>query len=100
MLTDKAKTEFEKWLFSNHRIQLMDGFNNLPESCQHALIIEWFESIGFHIGRDMVNNWWLENSTYYENHELDGYDYYPTIKTQAQAITKANEIFNNLTLTK
>ena len=49
MLTGKVKENFEKWLFENHRIQFMDGFNNLPETCQYALIIDFFDTLKWFI---------------------------------------------------
>ena len=108
-LVGKAQTDFWEWYLlpktlKAHKLSTMFKFSNgnaikinflaMPEVCQEAIINEWFDSIGFHIGRDMVDNYWLENSTFYERLELNGYDYIAVIKTLQDAIKKANELYN------
>lgn len=60
-----------------------DEFMELPESCQNALIIDWFDSVG-HIGDETIIqiliNELIANRSFLE-------------ATNA-AIEKANEIFN------
>jgi len=101
MLTDKAKEKFEEWYYGKYLSEKIVKYENVGEFFeslhlifQQALIVEWLDSIGFHIGRDMVDNYWLENSTFYERLGLDGYDYIPTIKTLSEAIEKANNLIN------
>jgi hypothetical protein len=105
LLNGKAKTDFELWLkkqpnfiFNKYtrKIVFMGKIlvDDLPENYINTLIFEWLDSIGFHIGRDMVDNYWLENSTFYERLELNGYDYIAIIKTLPDAIKKANELYN------
>jgi hypothetical protein len=109
-LVGQAQTDFWKWYLLKetliaHKLAGVFRFSGEnavkisflaeSETCQNALIIEWFDSIGFHIGRDMVNNYWLENSTFFKNLNLNGYDYLPALNSYSDAIKKANEIYNN-----
>lgn len=117
MLTDKAKDDFWKWFLSDeilkkNKLHGMRKFNNvnrviiyflaLPDICQEAIYIEWFESIGFHIGRYTVQEWWIENSTYMEqlakskDETFSNYDFIEKIKSQSEAIEKVNELYNKL----
>ncbi len=108
-LIGKAQTDFWKWYLlpetlKAHKLSSMFKFSNsnaikvnflaMPDICQEAIINEWFDSIGFHIGRDMVDNYWLENSTFFERLEINGYDYIAIIKSLNDAIKKANELYN------
>ena len=108
-LIGKAQTDFWEWYLlpetlKSHKLSSMFNFSNgnaikvnflaMPDVCRQAIIIEWFDSIGFHIGRDMVENYWLENSTFFERLEIDGYDYIAILKNLSDAIKKANELYN------
>ena len=102
-LNGKAKQDFldyywtnyiGKTRFLNQKSETEEFFNSLYPTFKIALIIEWFDSIGFHIGRDMVDNYWLENSTFFERLEINGYDYIAILKTVSDAIEKANELYN------
>jgi hypothetical protein len=108
-LTGKAQEEFWNWYLSpeilkEHKLLPMFKFSNeniikvnflaMPDVCQKAIIVEWFDSIGFHIGRDMVDNYWLENSTFFERLEMNGYDYIAVLKSVSEAIEKSNELYN------
>jgi len=101
MLTDKAKTEFWKWFLlpetlKRNKLSAMVKFSNenavkvhflaLPESCQHALIIDWFSTLKY-----KNENFWLHVFEFYYEMRIDGM----TISDiNLQAIEKANENFN------
>lgn len=101
ILTDKCFNDFKAWHFENcnNAFEYMN-FDKLSNVLQNTIINQFFESIGFHIGRDMVENYWLENSTFFEKLEINTYDYISTIKTLADAIIKANEIYNSVAIDK
>ena len=97
MLQGKAKEEFEKWLMNGN-----DGVSNigrtskltrlyilsLKETCQQALINEWFSSLKYK-GQDF----WLYVFEFYYEQRIDSM----TISDiNNQAIEKAVEIFNQL----
>ena len=109
ILTDKAKTEFWKWFLPPETLRkngLSSRFANenrlrmyflaLPESCQHALIIEWFINIGIVITFDYERN----TKQYFgsvlclnSNKRVDVIDNHRE-KYYKKALEKANEIFN------
>jgi len=110
ILTDKCKEQFELWLMNGN-----DGVSNfgrtikltriyflsLKESCQHALIIEFFDSVGIYINTSHIpfSKEFRVEVREYDNTFLSSCDYIPfNTRTEAtqSAITKANEIFNNL----
>jgi hypothetical protein len=93
-LNGKAKQDFEKWLDIQEVAPYKVMFWDIPKIVQVAYIVEWFDSIGFHIGRDTVDNYWLENSTFFERLEINGYDYIVILKSISEAIEKANELYN------
>ena len=103
-LNGKAKLDFEKWLkkqpyvYFNKYTKLIiihnKVYSELNQLFINTLYLEWFDNIGFHIGRDMVDNYWLENSTFFERLELNGYDYISVLKSVSEAIEKANELYN------
>jgi len=111
MLTDKAKKDFEKWLktqpdfrLNNHTKAIIFkgclSFDCFPEFFKETMFLIWFESIGFHIGRDSVQSWWIENSTYKQqqaeanDETFSNYDFFENIESQSEAIKKANELYN------
>ncbi len=103
-LKGKALNDFNKWLWKyvNKKEKqnisentFFDWFNNCDSIIRNAYMFTWFDLIGFHIGRDMVDNYWLENSTFFERLEMNGYDYISTIKTIDDAFEKAMVIYNN-----
>ena len=64
ILTDEAKLDFERWLYSNDVLikdgiyddtYLTDVFEELPLNLQYSSIIEWFDSVGICIDRDCIN---------------------------------------------
>lgn len=113
-LIGKAQKDFWDWYLlpetlKSHKLSGMFKFSNsnvikvnflaMPDICQEAIINEWFESIGFHIGRDMINNYWLENSTFFERLGQNAYDYISIFKSNYDVIKKSNEIYNTHFLT-
>ena len=105
MLNGKAKEKFEKWLMNGN-----DGVSNfgrtieltrvyflsLKETCQQALIIDFFDSVGIYIGivRFNVGSGYFESRIHYQG----GLFFTSISRTEAttQAIEKASEIFNQL----
>jgi hypothetical protein len=96
ILTNKCKEEFEKWL----NYDLFNYTNRLDKTMQQSKIIEFFDSVGIYIQIDCGN---LRHS---ENKEIcfqggvlkNPFGEVFNTRTEAtqSAITKANEIFNNL----
>ena len=94
IITNKAKEEFLKEYYkesfkNNWNLEELEYiFNILPQTCQNALIIEWFDSIGIYINISVTYgfNWYIN--------ELGGEDYNNRQEATKQAIIKANEIYN------
>jgi hypothetical protein len=107
MLNGKAKEGFEKWLMNGN-----DGVSNfgrtieltrvyflsLKKTCQQALIIEWFDSVGIYINIENLyyQSWWsfkVKNCPKTFNEVV-------MVSTRTEATTKAIEksveIFNQL----
>lgn len=104
-MNGQAKIDFEKWLFFNHRIQLLDGFTHLTKSCQNALIIEFFDSVGIYI--DSLHSYAFDNTLEYcvkvndvfvsHNEKDKPINRFKTRQEATEkAIEKAVEIYNNL----
>lgn len=104
ILTDKCKTDFERWLKQQeygHDMfigNIKQGIfcthvTSLPESVQYALITEFFDSVGIYI--KVVLNYsehtWLQSVDYYFTEST-----YPS-RTEAlkAAIEQANLIYNS-----
>lgn len=94
ILTGKAREDFFQHIFDNitstyfgDMIDVLDYVNGLEECSLNALIVEWFETIGWlepNINIQVLL--WLEYSTH-----NDGYIDDKNIR----AIIKANEIYNS-----
>jgi len=80
-LNGKCLQDFGMYFLHIHKIASWEDFNKLPESCQNALIIEFFDSVG------IWNKVFLE---VYEN----GIGNFK--EATNEAIIKANQIFNEL----
>lgn len=128
ILTDKCKEDFTKWISKNHNEEIIhreggdwghgyeidlsidDVFDELPESIQNALIIEFFDSnkyfISIQLRKDYTEvkiiDFTFFISYYYPNDELHRIkhdyiqDYLVDARNQATAtaIEKANELYN------
>lgn len=73
-----------------------EDFLKLPESCQNALIIEFFDSVGFKITiipTMFDDDWGSDIFEYTECLQL-GFD--SRIKATNEAILKANQLYNEL----
>lgn len=120
ILTGRAKEDFLKW-FDNysqehhHKEWLENDLYldevYLPSTILHALIIEWFDSVGYHIGIDphigggvdvyyakivyrmpnFIDTWVYVENTMYNPIELH---FESRQQATKQAILKANEIYN------
>lgn len=102
ILTDKAKIEFEKWLFKEYDLYY---YNIISEIIWlNALIIEWFDSVGIYISIEVYGTpdfkiqYESNVSTKTDDWYLQGMlsEIYSTRQEATiKAIEKANEIFNN-----
>lgn len=110
-LIGKCEGDFDDWLYdkydsviikdeychmhySESSITLYDVFRKLPEVCQNALIIEWFDSIDIKIWvsfNDFTKNCF---DTYIDDDKLPGFS-----TSRLEAITvgieEANKIYNH-----
>lgn len=128
ILTGKAKEDFEKWTQNTHDdcgngqtgkrlfyIESIDDYkfiktehyiHNIGDSMLHALIIEWFDSVGIYITIEGVFDRMLGYHRGYEVHIyqdgkqpislFDNEDVF-NIRQEAakQAIIKANQVYND-----
>jgi len=89
ILTDKCKEEFLKnYMFDN------ESFNYYPSMYQNALIIEFFDNIGLYIFIDrsfFFDDWSCKIIGHYKENHFNSRS-----EATQSALTKANEIFNNL----
>ena len=100
-LTGKCKEDFEKWYDISDiegTPESVEWFDFYHSSMQYGVYVDFFDSVGFYIGRDEVENWWLQvdNEDFFD---ADEYNYliFETIFNREQAILKANEIYNSKT---
>ena len=99
ILTGKAKEEFFNWL-DNQGVNGIDisnwefeKFHSLSNVSKNSLIIEWFDSVGIYITSDYFE---LNKGFYSEILESNFEIIKPTRQEAlAEAIKKANEIYNN-----
>ena len=106
MLTGKAKEDFENYVLNKelghdsevlisvyNQESLFINYNNVKETLLNALIIEWFDSVGIIITSDYFE---LNKGFYSEILESNFEIIKPTRQEAlAEAIKKANEIYNN-----
>ena len=106
ILTGKAKEDFENYVLNKelghdsevlisvyNQETLFINYNNVKETLLNALIIEWFDSIGIYITSDYFE---LNKGFYSEILESNFEIIKPTRQEAlAEAIKKANEIYNN-----
>ena len=105
LLTNKAKEDFERWLYSNDVLikdgiyddtYLTDVFEELPLNLQYASIIEWFDSVGIYVNSSglTLSKAFISDVSVDNNCEYN-YDGFRTRKEALiEAIKKANEIYN------
>ena len=106
ILTGKAKEDFENYVLNKelghdsevlisvyNQESLFINYNNVKETLLNALIIEWFDSVGIIITSDYLE---LNKGFYSEILESNFEIIKPTRQEAlAEAIKKANEIYNN-----
>jgi hypothetical protein len=101
ILTDKAKVDFQKWYYQtycNSKIKM--GFSDFPLICQHALIIDWFDSVGIYIqdwGLEIVENEiGFDSQVFYKKQLHETQENFAKTRKEAiqKAIIKANTIYN------
>jgi len=84
ILTDKCKTEFEKYVESLEVAPYVVMLDSIPQTYLHALIIEWFSTLK---ELDWERIFYVEyRATKFLNSKL----------ATTKAITKANSLFNQL----
>jgi hypothetical protein len=112
MLNGKAKEDFEKWLMDGN-----DGVSNfgrtieltrvyflsLKETCQQALIIDFFDGVGIYISvnylsihSDLRTAKGFQSLVCYKNLSTMFREVKTRTEATTQAIEKASEIFNQL----
>ena len=106
ILTGKAKEDFENYVLNKklghdsevlisvyNQESLFINYNNIKETLLNALIIEWFDGVGIIITSDYFE---LNKGFYSEILESNFEIIKPTRQEAlAEAIKKANEIYNN-----
>ena len=106
ILNGKAKEDFENYVLNKelghdsevlisvyNQESLFINYNNVKETLLNALIIEWFDSVGIIITSDYFE---LNKGFYSEILESNFEIIKPTRQEAlAEAIKKANEIYNN-----
>ena len=105
-LTDKCKTEFEKWWYSKFNpsidgethhfiVMIGDKFDDLTNSMQYGVLVDFFDSVDIDICIYFGDGGGCEVNIYAKKYyALDR----NTTRQEAreQAIVKANEIYNVL----
>lgn len=104
LLDGIANRDFKAWM-SCSKTELSKS--NLDETCHHAVIVEWLDSIGIYTDAQMVSGFDFENNKIHspvwfmnvfseECCYTDDVEEYPSRKQATiKAIIKANEIYNN-----
>ena len=99
VLNGKAKEEFFNWL-DNQGVNGIDisnwefeKFHLLSNVSQNSLIIEWFDSVGIYITSDYFEL----NKGFYSEILNENFEIVKPTRQEAlaEAIKKANEIYNN-----
>jgi hypothetical protein len=107
MLNGKAKEEFEKWFFNYYNkdkvsVAMVNHdviFKSLQEIVQQSYIIEWFDSIGYFLDRDMAERnykLWTKDNWEKEPIIIDCMYCEKLSEWLPKAIEKVSEIFNQL----
>ena len=93
MLTGKALEYFNEW-----RWECMGQieFDLLPKSLQYALVIEWFDSVKINICVDRWSLKFWSSNVYTPYRNNLGIEFENRKYAIEKAITKANEIYNNM----
>ena len=92
-LTGKCKVDFEKWRISKKDSYLKHCFfEELMPSMQYGVYVDFFDSVGHRIGVSPVleNDFWV----YVNDEEIKDVDFKTRPEARAEAIKKANEIYN------
>jgi len=94
MLTGKCKKDFFKWFQSKSQThyRLKEWFEDLDDSMQYGVYVDFFDSVGHRIGVSPVleNDFWV----YVNDEEIKDVDFKTRPEARAEAIKKANEIYN------
>lgn len=99
MLTGKTKDAFDLWMM--RKTSAREVLKYLSESCTHALIIDFFDSVGIYINIRNYNHImdWTYSIKRNGKREIIIEDNDECVLTRQQAtieaITKGNDIFNN-----
>jgi len=98
-LTGKCKYDFETYLESSTSVISMYSFRSYPESCQNALIIDFFDSVGYKIiiNPTMFVDDWVCDVFAWTNSLFTNLE--SRLKAQNKAIEHVNELYNDKELT-
>lgn len=93
ILTDKAKEMFLEWYNEPETY-----FYRLNKTCQNALIMEWFDSVGIYVNTQIMQTP-VSHKVYFEylisSDRTKVSDFYTTRQeATTEALIKANEIYN------
>lgn len=95
-LTGKAKKDFGIWHFErNTPIDEYKNFNSLSATCQNAVLVEWFDSVGIYITSKLFDydlncvKWQFS----IRNHINTPYKFNSRQEAYSAAIQVANEIY-------
>ena len=95
-LTGKSKEKFIFWMCQNHEYARWYEFEKMPESCQNALMIEFFDSVGIYIS--IINTKYLHQFILeddFKNYHQRNNDSISRDEATNAAIEKANSLFNS-----
>jgi len=96
-LTDKAKTDFEYYIYSNDKVSSttndygwnIESFYELTPTFQNALIIEWFDSTWIYVNVLRYDDKWKMIVEGQFRYIFDSRQ-----EALNEAISKANELYN------
>lgn len=98
-LTVQCKEDFESYLESATNVTSMYSFRSLPESCQNALIIDFFDSVGIFISTEYtclyigkIFNCMVKKDRH--SHEVGNYK--DRSKAKNEGIKHANKLYNEI----
>lgn len=103
ILTDKTLKDFTNWRLEENYDRFSNyNFHKLDDTFKRALILEWFDLVGYTIDRDTTNGQmkildWNTGTEYQDEYliDCDDSDIKPFSGWYDLAISKANEIYNS-----
>lgn len=94
-LTEKAKIDFEKWIYNNiiycNVDDVYNWFLEIPFTMQFGVYIDWADSIGIYISMNSYDKEYWYNI---EPNKIDGVTTKTRNEAREKAIIKLNELYN------